>query len=95
MLLCEASCRYTYSFKNGFYISLVNILLVFAISTSIFLYDRILGSIMWILSVLTGLFRIWVGHHYPSDIIGSAFIASMTSIMLEKIFAVLIILMVN
>ena len=60
-------------------------LLVFAISTSIFLYDRILGSIMWILSVLTGFSRIWVGHHYPSDIIGSAFIASMTSIMLEKI----------
>ena len=60
-------------------------LLVFAISTSIFLYDRILGSIMWILSVLTGFSRIWVGHHYPSDIIGSAFIASMTSIMLDKI----------
>ena len=60
-------------------------LLVFAISTSIFLYDRILGSIMWILSVLTGFSRIWVGHHYPSDIIGSAFIASITSIMLDKI----------
>ena len=60
-------------------------LLVFAISTSIFLYDRVLGSIMWILSVLTGFSRIWVGHHYPSDIIGSAFIASMTSIILDKI----------
>jgi undecaprenyl-diphosphatase len=60
-------------------------LLVFAISTSIFLYDRIRGSIMWILSVLTGFSRIWVGHHYPTDIIGSAFIASITSIMLDKI----------
>jgi undecaprenyl-diphosphatase len=60
-------------------------LLVFAISTSIFLYDRVLGSVMWILSVLTGFSRIWVGHHYPSDIIGSAFIASMTSIILDKI----------
>jgi undecaprenyl-diphosphatase len=60
-------------------------LLVFAISTSIFLYDRVLGSIMWVLSVLTGFSRIWVGHHYPSDIIGSAFIASMTSIILDKI----------
>ncbi|MDP1422191.1 undecaprenyl-diphosphatase, partial [Peribacillus simplex] len=29
--------------------------------------------------------RIWVGHHYPSDIIGSAFIATMTSIILDKI----------
>ena len=59
-------------------------LLAFAISTSIFLYDRILGSIMWILSVLTGFSRIWVGHHYPSDVIGSAFIATMTSIILDK-----------
>ncbi|MFB6468886.1 undecaprenyl-diphosphatase [Cytobacillus sp. Hz8] len=60
-------------------------LLAFAISTSIFLYDRVLGSIMWILSILTGFSRIWVGHHYPSDIIGSAFIATMTSIILDKI----------
>ncbi|WP_258831248.1 undecaprenyl-diphosphatase [Peribacillus frigoritolerans] len=60
-------------------------LLVFAISTSIFLYDRVLGSIMWVLSVLTGFSRIWVGHHYPSDIIGSALIATMTSIILDKI----------
>jgi undecaprenyl-diphosphatase len=62
-----------------------HILLVFAISTSIFLYDRVLGSVMWILSVLTGFSRIWVGHHYPSDIIGSAFIATVTSTILDKI----------
>lgn len=60
-------------------------LLVFAISTSIFLYKRALGSIMWVLAVLTGFSRIWVGHHYPSDIIGSAFIATMTSLILDKV----------
>jgi undecaprenyl-diphosphatase len=60
-------------------------LLVFAVSTSIFLYDRVLGSIMWVLSVLTGFSRIWVGHHYLSDIIGSAFIATMTSTIVDKI----------
>lgn len=59
-------------------------LLVFAISTSIFLYNRVLGLIMSILSVLTGFSRIWVGHHYPTDIIGSAFIATITSIILNK-----------
>ncbi|WP_299088798.1 undecaprenyl-diphosphatase [uncultured Metabacillus sp.] len=59
-------------------------LLAFAISTSIFLYDRVLGSIMWVLSVLTGFSRIWVGHHYPSDIIGSACIGTMASILLDK-----------
>ena len=59
-------------------------LLVCAISTSIFLYDRVLGSVMWVLSVLTGFSRIWVGHHYPSDIIGSALIATLTSTILDK-----------
>lgn len=58
-------------------------MMVFAISTTIFLYDRVLGSIMWGLSVLTGLSRIWVGHHYPSDIIGSASIATLTSIIVD------------
>ncbi|WNS77456.1 undecaprenyl-diphosphatase [Bacillus sp. DTU_2020_1000418_1_SI_GHA_SEK_038] len=59
-------------------------LLVFAISTSIFIYERFIGSIMWILSVLTGLSRIWVGHHYPSDIIGSALLGTITSILIDK-----------
>lgn len=59
-------------------------MLVFAISTSILLYKRILGSILCVLSVLTGLSRIWVGHHYPSDIIGSAFIGTMISMILDK-----------
>ncbi|WP_209124147.1 undecaprenyl-diphosphatase [Alkalihalobacillus sp. BA299] len=61
-------------------------LLVFAISTSIFLRERVLGSIMMGLSVLTGFSRIWVGHHFPSDIIGSAFISIFTSSVINKTF---------
>ncbi|MEC1157412.1 undecaprenyl-diphosphatase [Cytobacillus horneckiae] len=60
-------------------------LLVFAISTAIYLYDRVLGIIMMLLSSLTGFSRIWVGHHYPADIIGSAFIGMLTSIVLDKV----------
>jgi len=59
-------------------------LLTFAVSTSIFLHERILGSVMWGLSLLTGFSRIWVGHHYPSDIIRSAFIGSLTGIIIDK-----------
>jgi len=44
-------------------------LLTTAVSTSIFLRERVLGSVMWGLSLLTGFSRIWVGHHYPSDIV--------------------------
>lgn len=59
-------------------------LLAFAVSASIFLHKRVLGSMMWGLSVLTGFSRIWVGHHYSSDIIGSALIGTLTSIILDK-----------
>ena len=59
-------------------------MLVFAISTSILLYKRVLGSIMWVISLLTGFSRIWVGHHYPADIISSAFIATIISIVVDK-----------
>lgn len=59
-------------------------LLVFAVSTFIFLRERTIGSVMWTLAVITGFSRIWVGHHYPSDIIGSAFIGSLISMMVDK-----------
>jgi len=61
-------------------------LLATAVSTSIFLHERVIGSVMWVVSLLTGFSRIWVGHHYPSDIIRSLFVGSLTSIIVEKIF---------
>lgn len=54
-------------------------LLAFAVSTTILFYHRTLGLIFTCLSGLTGLSRVWVGHHYPSDIIGSALIGSFIS----------------
>ncbi|MDF2058597.1 undecaprenyl-diphosphatase [Priestia megaterium] len=59
-------------------------LLTFAVSTSIFLHKRIVGLVMWGLSMLTGFSRVWVGHHYPSDIVRSAFVGSLTSIAVDK-----------
>ncbi|MFC3884820.1 undecaprenyl-diphosphatase [Bacillus songklensis] len=59
-------------------------ILVFAVSTSVLLRERMLGAFMWGLSVLTGLSRIWVGHHYPSDIVGSALIGSAASVVVDK-----------
>lgn len=59
-------------------------LLAFAVTTSILLYQRTFGLIMLGLSFLTGLSRIWMGHHYPSDIAGSAIIGTLTSIVIHK-----------
>jgi undecaprenyl-diphosphatase len=58
--------------------------LAFAIATSFYLRNRILGAIMFILSTLMGFSRIWVGHHYPSDIAGSALIGSLTGYVVDK-----------
>jgi undecaprenyl-diphosphatase len=60
-------------------------LLSFAASTSVFMLHRSLGTIMYVMSLLTGLSRIWVGHHYPSDIIGSAVLGSITSLVTRAV----------
>jgi undecaprenyl-diphosphatase len=55
--------------------------LAFAAATSVLLYKRVVGSIMFILAFLAGFSRIWMGQHFPSDIVGSAFLGSLTSII--------------
>lgn len=61
-------------------------LLVFAISTIVFFYQRILGVILLAMALLTGFSRVWVGHHYPSDILGSSIIGAFISIFIQKSF---------
>ncbi|MCM3767586.1 undecaprenyl-diphosphatase [Neobacillus niacini] len=61
-------------------------ILAFAISTTVLFYQRTLGSIMMGFSFLLGLSRIWVGHHYPSDIAASAVLGSFTSSIIHKLF---------
>ncbi|MGG3469557.1 undecaprenyl-diphosphatase [Neobacillus pocheonensis] len=60
-------------------------LLTFAVSTIVFFNERILGAIMLGFSFLTGLSRIWVGHHYPSDVAGSAVLGTLTSAIINKL----------
>lgn len=46
--------------------------------------NRILGWASGILSLLVGFSRIYVGHHYPMDIIGSYLIVILTNILFHK-----------
>jgi undecaprenyl-diphosphatase len=43
---------------------------MFAIAMSIYFYDKKLGWILFGLSLITGIFRVIVGYHFPSDIVG-------------------------
>lgn len=60
-------------------------LLTFAVSTTIYMYNKIYGFIMFGMSALTGLSRIWTGAHYPYDVIRSAFIGSIVSFVVNKL----------
>jgi len=57
--------------------------LAFAAATSVIFYKRFLGWFMYLLAILAGFSRIWMGQHYPSDIAGSALLGSFTSIMVK------------
>ncbi|MEH7506016.1 undecaprenyl-diphosphatase [Neobacillus drentensis] len=55
--------------------------LAFAVATSVLLYKRLMGFILFILAFFAGFSRIWMGQHFPSDIVGSALQGSLTSIV--------------
>lgn len=63
-------------------------LLSFAISTTLAIHYRVLGAILLIFATLTGFSRIWVGHHYPSDIIRSALVGGSISLLVERLYPV-------
>ncbi|MBS4211307.1 MULTISPECIES: phosphatase PAP2 family protein [Neobacillus] len=58
-------------------------ILAFAAANSVLLYHRLFGKIMWYLGIFIGISRIWMGHHYPIEIIRSALFGSITSFIVH------------
>lgn len=58
----------------------------FAVSTIVYFYNKKLGYLFFAVSVLMGLARIFVGYHWPSDILAGAVIGIFSGWLIDKIF---------
>jgi undecaprenyl-diphosphatase len=58
----------------------------FAISMAVYFFNKKIGIVFFIASILIGLARIFVGIHWPSDILGGAVIGIISSIIIVKLF---------
>ncbi|MFD1427561.1 undecaprenyl-diphosphatase [Kroppenstedtia sanguinis] len=53
----------------------------FTIACALWIYDRRMGIPMAVLALIMGFSRIWVGHHYPTDILGGILIGVLSAIV--------------
>jgi undecaprenyl-diphosphatase len=56
-------------------------LLVSAIAAVCSFYSRRVGAILWMIALYVGMSRVYVGVHHPVDIVGSAVIAVVVSLI--------------
>ncbi|MCM3569483.1 undecaprenyl-diphosphatase [Neobacillus mesonae] len=62
---------------------------VFSLALAVFFFHRKLGFGLLLFAILTGFLRIYVGHHYPFDVLGSIIAAIIVSIFIYKIRSLL------
>ncbi len=56
----------------------------FALAITIYFYDKKLGKWLFSIALLMGLARIFVGYHWPSDILGGAVIGVLVAWFVNK-----------
>ncbi len=58
-----------------------HMLLASAIAAVVSFYSRRIGALLWVIALYVGISRIYVGVHHPVDILGSAVIAIIVSLL--------------
>lgn len=58
----------------------------FALSTFLYLYNKKLGIVFFVASLLVCLGRVFVGIHWPSDILFGAMVGILTALVIDRIF---------
>lgn len=66
-----------YSFPSG------HAAFFFALSMAVYLYNKKLGVLFFIGSVIMGLARIYVGVHWPADILGGAIVGVLSALLVN------------
>ena len=54
----------------------------FAIAMGMWLYDRTIGALLFVLALIVAFARVYVGVHYPSDVVGGALIGMAVALLL-------------
>jgi len=57
----------------------------FAFSTAVYLYNKKVGIICYIVSFLMGIARIYTGVHYPLDILGGMILGVLVGLLCDKL----------
>jgi undecaprenyl-diphosphatase len=55
----------------------------FAIAVAVWAYDRTFGAVFLVLALVLGFARVYVGTHYPGDILGGAILGALVALALR------------
>lgn len=66
-----------YSFPSG------HAAFYFALSMAVYLYNKKLGVILFVVSLIMGIARIYAGVHWPSDILGGIVVGVITALVVN------------